>query len=370
MAETKTTKKKVDTKVKEPKKTGTKKTATEKKPAKKKTEVVVETTVETKPEVVEEKQIEEKPEVIEEMVATETASSVDVAKTPGKFKLSKIQMIIAGVIAVIVLAGIGMGVYYGNLNSKYDKAMDLYNAKNYVEASVVFTELKGYKDSDQMVESCNEGIEYNTAVELFSAGNYVEAKTKFEAANGFADAATKINECNSNIAYEAADALYKEGKYFEAMNAFTKLGSFKDAADRAASCVQARPANKKLYHNGSYKSSALRLKVKLHKSSTEDVFIKIYTTSGKLVTTMYIRSGGTVTVSLPAGKYQIKAGYGPKDKWFGTNDAYGDFGYYSVLKNGTSETFSLKKNYIYTLSLHTTTTKGNVGSRSETRSNF
>jgi len=370
MAETKSTKKKVDKKVKETKKTSTMKTTAEKKPTKKKTEVGAETVVETKSEIVEEKPVEEKPEVVEEGVAIETTSSVATTSTAGKFKLSKIQMIIAGVVAVIVFAGIGMGVYYGNLNSKYDNAMDLYDAKNYVEASVVFTELKGYKDSDKMVESCNDGIVYNTAVELFSAGNYVEAKTKFEAAHGFADASTKINECNSYIAYEEADALYKEGQYFAAMNAFTKLGSFKDSADRAASCAQARPANKKLYHNGSYKSSALRLKVKLHKSSTEDVFIKIYTTSGKLVTTMYVRAGGTVTVSLPAGKYQIKAGYGPKDKWYGTKDAFGDFGYYSVLKNGTSETFSLKKNYIYTLSLHTTTGKGNVGSRSETRSNF
>ena len=352
MTDSKSTKKKVDEKPKTPKKKTTG-TTTKKK---------VEKTVEVTP-------VEATPEVVEEKVPTETVSTTDIP-APVKPKFTKIQMIIAGIVAVVVIAGIGMSVYYGNLNSKYDAAMDLYNEKKYSEAIVAFKDLKDYKESEKMIVDCNNAIAYDSALELFNSGNYVEAKSKFEAIRSFSDSAAKINECDLNIAYGEADALFADGQYFAAMNAFNNLGNFKDSAERAAACVRARPKNKKLYHNGSYKSSALQLKVKLHKSYTDDVFVKIYSSSGKLVTTMYIRPGGTVSVKLPAGKYQIKAGYGPKDKWFGTKDAFGDFGYYSVLQNGSSETFNLKRNYIYTLTLQSNSTKGTVGSRNENRTNF
>lgn len=68
-------------------------------------------------------------------------------------------------------------------NGKYNDAVALMNAGNYSEASPLFEELNGYKDSDNKLLEC----EYNDAVSVMNSGNIIEAYEKFIALDGYKD---------------------------------------------------------------------------------------------------------------------------------------------------------------------------------------
>ena len=80
---------------------------------------------------------------------------------------------------------------------------------------------------------------YNSAVELYNAGKYDEAITAFEAMNGYKDSAEQIIKCETAIKdqkYNAAVELYNAGKYDEAISAFESLNSYKDSAEHIENC--------------------------------------------------------------------------------------------------------------------------------------
>lgn len=75
-------------------------------------------------------------------------------------------------------------------------------------------------------------VKYNAAVDLMEAGQYVDAIAAFEAMDGYKDSAEQITECK----YLTAVALLAEGKYTGAKLAFRMLNGYKDSADQIKEC--------------------------------------------------------------------------------------------------------------------------------------
>ena len=84
---------------------------------------------------------------------------------------------------------------------------------------------------------------------------------------------------------------------------------------------------------------------------------------------MYIKSGSTATVKLPAGTYILKIATG-KGEWYGEKEMFGPNGVYQRLKNGSSsDRFTLERRGDYVLTMNVST-NGNVGSQKENMSTF
>lgn len=89
-----------------------------------------------------------------------------------------------------ICAAIGIFLLFTNViipNVKYNNAVKLMEAGNYIEAYNAFTAMNGYKDSDDMKTECT----YGNAVALMNAGNIVDAYDTFIALNGYKDSAEK-----------------------------------------------------------------------------------------------------------------------------------------------------------------------------------
>ena len=152
-------------------------------------------------------------------------------------------------------------------NSKYNSAMELYNAGKYDEAISAFEALNGYKDSSTQIELCKTAIndqEYHAAVTLYNNGKYDEAISAFEALNGYKDSSAQIELCKAAIKdqeYYAAVELYNNGKYEEAIALFESLNDYMDSVAQIDACNTAIENQKKeviynsaveLYNAGKY----------------------------------------------------------------------------------------------------------------------
>ena len=120
----------------------------------------------------------------------------------------------------------------------------------------------------------------------------------------------------------------------------------------------AKPSTKVL----SGKNSGISVTIKTS-SDLPDRYVAFYKVSssieekGSLILTAYIVSGKTLTVKLPVGKYKII--YGTGENWYGTNEAFGPNGSYSMYET----VVEIKSNYVYTLTLYAVA-NGNLPSRS------
>ena len=256
----------------------------------------------------------------------------------------------------------------------YKAAIKLMDKGSYEEALKAFKSLRGFQDSDTQITHCENMIEYEKAETLFEEEKWAEArdiynKLPISEDEGLKDAAEHLKYCNNIIAYNEGAQLLKDKKLYEAYTKLSPLGDFKDAKALADSCVQAFPATGETYRNEKYPSKAVQLKI-VPPSNGGANYLKFYTGSD-LVSCVAIANGSTATVSLPVGTYTIKDAYstGP---WFGETEMFGDKGTYIKLTNGSSDTFTLQANMIYTLTLRssTATTGDSVGSKSENRSSF
>lgn len=70
---------------------------------------------------------------------------------------------------------------------------------------------------------------YNDAVALMEAGNYIEAKAAFEALEGYKDSADQILECK----YREAAALMEAGENAKAAIAFGKIADYRDSREQS-----------------------------------------------------------------------------------------------------------------------------------------
>ena len=209
-----------------------------------------------------------------------------------------------------------------------------------------------------LVESAIKGLKYDNAFKLMEEKKYEEALAIFNELGDFLDASTqagvakgKIDELNKK--YEEAQKYFDNGEFYKAKAAWTEISFWKDSADKASKCVQTMP------ENGSMKKGSGSITMNINAPAKINALLRVYNSSNEVVAQVFIAAGKSSSIKLNAGTYTIKVAYGTE--WYGETDLFGAKGAYLQLKNGTSESFTLKKNYKYTLKLQSGTS-GNVGS--------
>ncbi|MCR5846115.1 MAG: zinc-ribbon domain-containing protein [bacterium] len=283
-----------------------------------------------------------------------------------KKKKKKTLKIVIPIIIVAVLAAVGIptGIHMYH-ESQYNKAIELLQGGDHSAAETIFNDLGDYKDTGTYLDLCD-------AMTKMDEGDYEGALTILNGIDTSQISGTDdlITECENEIAYQVATEAYNDGHYYAAYTGFNNLGGFKDSQEMAQKCICKKPSSSVTYRNSKYPNKTCKLKINGIDSGNRDSYVKLYTSAGNLVTCVYIRGNDSVTVQIPAGDYTMKAAYGNGD-WFGEKDMFGDAGSYQVLMNGSSETFTLKKNYEYELWLETSSGEGSsVGSKGVDRSNF
>lgn len=256
----------------------------------------------------------------------------------------------------------------------YQAAEKLMKDGSYKKAQKAFEKLGGFEDSQEKATHCANMILYEQAEKLFEDEKYADAKEIYDQLpidtdEGLTDAAEHLTYCNNSINYDAAESLLKEKKYYDAYTKYSACGDFKDAKEKINSCIQTFPDTGETYRNENYASQAVSLKIVPPSNDTFN-YLKIYSGSD-LVSCVAIGKNANTTISLPVGSYQIKNAYG-SGEWFGADDMFGNNGTYIKLTNGSSDTFTLEANMIYTLTLRSSTATGgdSVGSQSENRADF
>ncbi|MBE6612386.1 MAG: zinc-ribbon domain-containing protein [Ruminococcaceae bacterium] len=119
--------------------------------------------------------------------------------TAGKKKKKRFLFIWLPIILVVLIgAGVLSWFLYFEPNSRYTEALALYDDGKYEEAIGMFTELDGFKDSEEQITRCETAIKqekYDKAIALYEQDkNYGAAITALEALDGFSDSAAKIEE--------------------------------------------------------------------------------------------------------------------------------------------------------------------------------
>lgn len=253
---------------------------------------------------------------------------------------------------------------------RYGEAEKLLEQGNYSAAGVLYQSLNGYRDSAAKAEYCMGTAVYDEATAMMEAGDYEAAAERFESIPYFSDAGEKGIYCRNMDRYAEAASLFDAGEFYGAYNLFTGLVGFSDAADRMAECVQDFPRGE-TYHNEAYKSRNCSLTIKPPTSDGSRTYIKIYSESGDLVSSLGIPAGKSGKVWLPEGNYRIKSAYG-YGEWFGETDLFGDEGTYQVLDIDSVELFKLEKNYNHILTLRSNRdiTGDPVGTSEEDREDF
>ena len=123
--------------------------------------------------------------------------------------------------------------------TKYNQAVALFDEGRYDEAIDAFTELYGYKDSEEQIARCEIAIkdeEYTAALGLFNLGKYDEAISVFRSLNGYKDSETQILMCETaakDQRYNDAIGLYNSGNYELAYPALIAMNGYKDSAEKA-----------------------------------------------------------------------------------------------------------------------------------------
>lgn len=230
----------------------------------------------------------------------------------------------------------------------YNHAIELKDGGEAEQARDIFLQLGTYEDAETLAQDCQNMLDYEQATGLLDQGSYQDAKAIFDALGSYSDAMLCSATCQNNIDYAAADTLYNNGEFYEAYKIFQNMDSFKDNYDRASACIQPNPENGELYRNADYGKKSCALTIK-NGSSTDSVYVKIYTPENVLVSAVFINAGQKAKVKLPSGSYRFKKAMGID--WFGETDMYGDEGYYELLIfKGGADVTGLSSSRIYTLS--------------------
>ena len=267
-----------------------------------------------------------------------------VQEPPAKKKksLGLILGIAIGVVVIVAAALIMFMVVIPKQN--YDKAMALYESKNYVEALAAFNNMGDYEESARYARLCQEYIDYNKAVEAFEAGDYDTAYDIFIELGDFEDSAKLAKDCLLFVEYNKALALYNEGFYEEAYLAFLALGGFHDSAQKAQDCIQPFPAAG-LYRKGSGYAAAddgtlFSMRNNMNRDIIVYVFLEDETNWGAIACPA--NGADPVAVSIKPGVYFFCYKIG--DNWFGDDELFGtgeDAGYY-VIKFGGEKLLTLE----------------------------
>ena len=167
-------------------------------------------------------------------VATFKGYLASARKNASKKKKKKFA-ILAAIVAVLLIVGISVYALYISYNNRYENAVALANDGMYEEAIAEFEALGGFKNSEELADTCKDIIlnkKYEAADAHMKKGEYIEAATIFESLDGYKDSADKVITCKYNYAL----ALMNEGAYAEAISVFESLNGYKDSTIHLITC--------------------------------------------------------------------------------------------------------------------------------------
>lgn len=154
---------------------------------------------------------------------------------PTKKKKKTWKIVLIVVLALALIAGGVVGVWFFMQESAYDDAQTLIEEKNYSEAIAKLEDLDGYKDSEDLIQDLNKKQKsYDEALSLIEEQAYDEAAEELEKLGDYADAKNILAELEENMdAYDEAIKLLAENDFEAARNAFSALGDFSDSQEMA-----------------------------------------------------------------------------------------------------------------------------------------
>lgn len=121
-------------------------------------------------------------------------------------------------------------------SSKYSRAASFLSSGQYDEAIAAFEELKGFKDSDEQLETAlllkeeeENAAKYAEAERLLESGAYRDAEKAFSSLGRYKDSAQKCLEANHAEKYENAQSALSDGNYYTAYHLLSEAGDYKDA---------------------------------------------------------------------------------------------------------------------------------------------
>ncbi len=120
--------------------------------------------------------------------------------------------------------------------AKYESAFALMEGDKAEEAKEGFLDLGEYKDSADMVQTCQKMIDYDEANDLMRAGDYKAAKGIFDSLTGYEKSVSLSAQCQNTLDYNDAVALMDAGDEGKAVDIFLSLGEYSDSADLAEEC--------------------------------------------------------------------------------------------------------------------------------------
>ncbi len=188
-------------------------------------------------------------------------------------KTAKWLMIIAIISIVCAIIGILIAKVFIPM-STYKKARNLMGEGDFEEAISVFESLEGFKDSNEQIIYCKNGIleiEYQSAISLLKQKRYEEAINVFESLENYRDSKEKIDYCENEILeskYQSALLLMNQKEYAKAEDEFRKIKNYKDSDIQVKECIYLRAVD---YFNNEqyYEAEKIFEKIKSYKDSKE-----------------------------------------------------------------------------------------------------
>ena len=129
-----------------------------------------------------------------------------------------------------------------NKEQIYLSAKSLIDLQKFYKAKELLKAIKDYKDSDDLINYCNEQIKssvYMNAQMLIKTRKFKEAIDALQSIENYKDSNDLINYCNEQIksnTYLNAQILIKLGRLKEAINVFQSIENYKDSNDLINYC--------------------------------------------------------------------------------------------------------------------------------------
>ncbi|MBP3413595.1 MAG: zinc ribbon domain-containing protein [Clostridia bacterium] len=112
------------------------------------------------------------------------------------YHLKRYSVIYGSSLVLVVVVVLLVFLLTGN-SRDYNKAMELYNNGQYAEASVIFSELEDYEDSEEMANDCA----YIQACQLVSASDFEGASVMFKEISDYKDSEEMAELCRIELLY-------------------------------------------------------------------------------------------------------------------------------------------------------------------------
>ena len=142
-----------------------------------------------------------------------------------KSNIIAIVILVASIVVIVLAELLGQII---TTNNAYKKALSSMQKKDYDTAIEEFTELKGYKDSEDKKREC----QYLLAKQYIDKGYYEKARNIFKKLKDYKDCPDQIIECN----YLLAKACIDNGNYEEACKLLSEMTDYKDTGDLLKKC--------------------------------------------------------------------------------------------------------------------------------------